>query len=153
MLRLLTLMMLLALPAQAGEEVVLGLSQSEVAITATFDGTEIFIFGAVKRDAPVPEDVGPLEVAIILQGPAEPVVVRRKERKFGIWINDDAVLVDQAPAFHAIATTGPLNEIISATELLRHKIGIDESIRIVGEVREDLDIEEFRAAIIRGIVG
>ena len=38
------------------EEVVLGLSQDRVAITANFDGSEILIFGAVKREAPIPQD-------------------------------------------------------------------------------------------------
>jgi hypothetical protein len=40
----------LVLPARA-EEIVLGLSSDEVAITATFDGSDILIFGAVKRAA------------------------------------------------------------------------------------------------------
>ncbi len=48
------------LPARA-EEVVLGLSQNRVAITATFDGSEILIFGAVKRETPIVQEP-PLEV-------------------------------------------------------------------------------------------
>jgi glycine cleavage system pyridoxal-binding protein P len=34
---------LMTLPAQAGEEIVSGLSQNRVAITANFDGSEILI--------------------------------------------------------------------------------------------------------------
>ena len=49
MLRFMVLFLALALPAKA-EEVVLGRSQTEVAITANFEGSEIFIFGAVKRE-------------------------------------------------------------------------------------------------------
>ncbi|NHW60011.1 hypothetical protein HA378_33110, partial [Escherichia coli] len=37
------------------EAVVLGLSQNRVRITANFDGSEILIFGAVKRDGAVPD--------------------------------------------------------------------------------------------------
>ena len=48
MLRLALAFLLLATPVSA-EEVVLGLSQDEVAITATFDGDDILIFGAVTR--------------------------------------------------------------------------------------------------------
>ena len=42
-------------PAQANEEVVAGLSQNRIPITANFDGSEILIFGAVKRDSAPPE--------------------------------------------------------------------------------------------------
>ena len=55
MFRLLALLICLALPAAAQEDVVLGLSQNRVAITANFDGSEILIFGAVKRETAIPE--------------------------------------------------------------------------------------------------
>ena len=54
MLRLLVLLFAFALPAQA-EQVVAELSQTRVSITANFDGSSIWVFGAVKRDAPAPE--------------------------------------------------------------------------------------------------
>ena len=54
MLRLALLMCLATLPLRA-EEVVLGLSRDRVAITATFEGSDILIFGAVKREAPISE--------------------------------------------------------------------------------------------------
>ena len=44
------------------EEVVLGLSRDEIAISTTFDGDEILIFGAVRREEPVPE--GPPQIRI-----------------------------------------------------------------------------------------
>jgi len=112
-------LLLLSLPAAAAEEqVVLGLSQDRVAITADFDGSEILIFGAIKREAPIP-DGPPLEVIVAVAGPSEPVTVRRKEKKFGIWVNTDSVLVDSAPSFYAVATSAPFNQIISDTEDLR----------------------------------
>ena len=54
MMRLVCLLLLLSLPAQAEEEIILGLSQNEIDITATFTGSEILLFGAIRRDAPVP---------------------------------------------------------------------------------------------------
>ncbi len=36
----------------AEETIVAGLSQNRVSITAHFDGSEILIYGAVKREAP-----------------------------------------------------------------------------------------------------
>ena len=78
LLRLIALTCWAALTASiaAAEEVVLGLSQDRVAITATFDGSEILIFGAVKRESPIATDA-PLEVVVTVSGPSEPVMVRR----------------------------------------------------------------------------
>ena len=81
MIRALLFVLLLTAPAQA-EEIVAGLSQSRVSITARFEGSEILIYGAVKRDAPPPE--GPkLEVIVTVEGPSTPLVIRRKERVAG----------------------------------------------------------------------
>lgn len=109
--------------AARGESVVLGLSHEQVAITATFDGSEILIFGAVKRDAP-PPDV-PLDVVIAISGPSEPMMVRKKDRRFGIWVNSEAVEIDVAPSFYAVATTRPLAQALSQTDDLRYRISLD----------------------------
>lgn len=130
----------------AAEEVVLGLSQDQVAITATFNGSEILIFGAVKREAPLPEGA-PLEVLVTVSGPQEPVVVRRKGREAGIWINKDAVLVDHAPSFYTVATSAPLMQVLSDTEDLRHKISVRRAIRLVGSGVADGDA--FTEAVVR----
>ena len=64
MMRLLVLLLtLLAIPVTAQEDVVLGLSQNRVAITANFDGSEILVFGAVKRETAIPQDA-PLQVIV-----------------------------------------------------------------------------------------
>ena len=70
MLRALLVLLALALPVQA-EEVVAGLSQNRISITTNFDGSEILIFGAVKRESPIPDDA-PLEVIITVAGPSTP---------------------------------------------------------------------------------
>lgn len=147
MLRLIALLCLLALPAQS-EEIVLGLSRDEVAITANFDGSDVMIFGAVKRDAPVP-DSGPLNVIITLAGPSAPVLVRRKERRFGIWVNTDAVEVDEAPSFYAVATSAPFADVLTEVEDLRYGITIPRVIRSVGAPSEIANADTFTDAIIR----
>lgn len=67
------------------EEVVLGMSQDKVAITATFDGSDILEFGAVKRKTEIPE--GAMQVIVTMLGPFLPVIVRRKEKTYSIWTN------------------------------------------------------------------
>ena len=132
----------------AKEEVVLGLSQDRVAITATFDGSEILIFGAVKREAPIPSE-HPLEVIVTVSGPAPAVMVRRKEKKLGIWVNTDSVLVDSAPAFYAVATSGPFAQVLSDTEDLRFRVSIERAIRSVGAAMHIRGAQDFADAVVR----
>lgn len=148
MTRALILALLLAAPVAADEVIVSGLSQNRVSITADFDGSEILVYGAVKRDAPIPEG-GPMEVIVTVEGPATPVMVRRKDRVAGIWINNAAVKVDSAPSFFAVATTGPLNHILSDTENLRYDITIERVIRAVGIAAEAENSGEFVLALLR----
>ena len=149
MLRFLTVLALLLPGAlSAGEEVVLGLSRDHVSITTAFDGSEILIFGAVKRDRPAPD--GDLGVVITVSGPSHPVTVRRKDKWLGlIWVNNAAVEVDSAPSFYAVATTGPMNEVMSETENLRNKISIENAIRSVGAPDDVGDSATFTEAVIR----
>ncbi|MCL4187908.1 MAG: TIGR02186 family protein [Rhodobacteraceae bacterium] len=131
----------------AAETVVPGLSQSRVAITANFDGSELLVFGAVRRDGPPPGGP-PLHVVVTVEGPSGPVTVWRKSRRMGIWINSSAVRITQAPAFYAVATTGPLAEIISATEDLRHRVSIPRAIRSVGTAGT-ADAPDYIEALVR----
>lgn len=132
----------------AEEGIVAGLSQSRVSITADFDGSEILIYGAVKRETPIPE-APPLHVIITVEGPSMPLTVRKKERRFGIWVNNEAVQIGRAPSFYAVATTGPLNEILSETENLRHQITIPRAIRAVGISEQAQDAPGFVEALLR----
>ncbi|WP_136442925.1 TIGR02186 family protein [Pacificoceanicola onchidii] len=141
------LWLLFALPLGA-EEVVLGLSQDQVSISTDFDGSEILIFGAIKRESPIPEGA-PLEVVITLAGPLQPLTVWRKERRFGIWVNTQAVEVDAAPSFYAVATSGPWNDVITQVEDLRHHVSIERAIRSVGAPMQVQDSQAFSAAVVR----
>ncbi len=148
MLPLLLVCCIIGAPVRAAEDIVLGLNQSEVSISTNFNGSEIIIFGAVKREVPIPD--GPeLEVVLTVSGPSKPVVVRRKEKKFGIWLNIDSVEVDRAPSFYAVATSGPLEIVLDRIEDLRHKISIPRAIRSVGAPMNIADAPAFTDALIR----
>ena len=146
MLRLGLLLAILAaaLPARA-EEVIASLSQNRVSIDTNFDGSEILIIGAVRRETPAPP--GELEVIVTVAGPSLPVIVRRKSRVLGIWVNAEEVEIDRAPALYVVATSGPWEEVITETEDLRHKISIGRAIRSVGAAVTDSP--NFTEALIR----
>lgn len=131
-----------------GETIVAGLSQNRIAIKANFSGSEIMIYGAVRREAPPPGGQ-PLHVIITIEGPPSPLTVRRKDRVAGIWINDASIRVDSAPSFYAVASTGPLGLILSRTEDQRHRITLPGTIRTVGASAEADNPSEFVDALLR----
>lgn len=132
----------------AGEQVVVGLSRSDVAITARFRGSDILVFGAVRREAPIPEGA-PLEVIVTVQGPSEPLLVRRKSRLFGIWVNTEAVAIDRAPTFYAVASSAALADILAPDEDARWRISVP---RAVLSFAEEGDSDARRAAFTEALL-
>jgi uncharacterized protein (TIGR02186 family) len=148
-LRLAALLLALAAPLAAQETVVTGISADKIALNATFDGSELFVFGAIRRDGPPPPGAGPLDVIITIKGPPRNVRVRHKERRLGIWMNTESLNVRQAPSFYAVATTRPLDDILSETERLRHQIGMEQAVRRVGGHDTIDDTTPFTDALVR----
>jgi uncharacterized protein (TIGR02186 family) len=126
-------------PARA-QPLVADLSDHLIAITAGFAGTDVLLFGATEGEG---------EVVVILRGPDNPVVVRRKSRVLGIWINRERVTFTGAPSFYRVAASRPLEEITTPALRARHQLGLD-TLRLVPErnLRPDR-LEEFRAGLIR----
>jgi uncharacterized protein (TIGR02186 family) len=147
-LRLAALLVVLAGPLAAQESVVTGLSTDNIALNATYDGSELFVFGAIRRDAPTPPDAAPLDIIITIKGPERPVTVRRKDRRFGVWVNTESVRVRRTPSFYAIASTRPVKDVLSETERLRWGIGMDQAVRRVGGA-DIADVADFTDAMVR----
>ena len=134
-------------PQRPGDRVVAALSQNRVAITAGFEGLELLVFGAIARSDPFNgEEIG---VVVTVVGPSRPVVVRRRSRVAGMWINTDSLTIAQAPSFYAVASTGPLQDILSMDSDLTHRI----STRLaIFEARADAGVANpgaFTEALIR----
>ncbi|MDO5648193.1 TIGR02186 family protein [Paracoccus sp. (in: a-proteobacteria)] len=129
------------------EQVVAGLSRDSVAISASFDGSDILIYGAIKRESPIP-DGPPLDIIVTLEAPSQPLVIWRKARKLGIWINTERVDVGAA-GYYAVATTGPLETILDPAMDARFRISLPQAMHsFAGEVTVD-DTLPFTAAMMR----
>jgi len=140
-------LILLASPAMATESIVTGLSQNKVQITTDFDGSDILVYGAVKRDAPAP--AGAMDVIITLEGPSSPLVVRRKQKVMGIWLNGASVQIANAPSFYAVTATGPVDDILSQTDDLRFGITLDRRINTKEISINTMDFPEYTEALHR----
>ncbi len=149
------IMLVLLLPAFAyaaedtvPEEIIADLSQNKVSINTNFDGSNILVFGAIKRETPVPSDA-PLGLIITISGPSEKIVVRRKSRVAGIWVNTDAVRLDKAPSFYAVSTNAPVKDVLTSDEDHRFRVTIRQAIRSVWTTQLAPDAPQFTEALIR----
>ncbi|WP_142663278.1 TIGR02186 family protein [Paracoccus laeviglucosivorans] len=129
------------------EQIVAGLSRDDVDITTSFDGSDIIIYGAIKREVPIPP--GPLDVIVTVEGPAGPITVRHKERRFGIWVNTGKVSVASAPNFYVVATTRPLAKILDPAEDSRFRISVPLAIRAFAGAAEVDDVVPYTEALVR----
>lgn len=120
-------LMVLPLMSAQAEEVVADLSQSRVSITSNFDGSEILIFGAIKREDVIPED-SELDIIVTVMGPRKMETILRKARRFGIWINVESERLGHAPSFYSVASTRPLEDIIIPMMDSLWQISADEQI-------------------------
>ncbi|WP_068116773.1 TIGR02186 family protein [Tropicimonas marinistellae] len=133
--------------AAQAQQMVADLSQSRVSITASFAGSHILVFGAVRETAVGPQE--PFDVIITVSGPLQPVTVRKKDRVAGIWVNTEEARIDAAPTFYNISTTGPMADILSETADLRHSISTPNAIRAVGLTEDVSEADAFTEALIR----
>lgn len=131
----------------AGEErVVAGVSHADVDITTNFDGSDIIIYGAVRRESPIPE--GPLDVIVAVQGPSKSVTVRRKARRFGVWMNTESVSIGSAPDFYVVTTSRPLHLILPPEVDAVYRVSIPQAIRAFAGELTVSDAVPFTEALL-----
>ena len=112
--------LLLRSPGPAGaESLVSTLSDENVKITSNFTGEQIVVFGAVRG---APEGDPGYEVAIVVQGPDQDLVVRRKERLLGIWANRSSREFDRVPSYYVMHLSD--NFSIDPAKLRQYRLGI-----------------------------
>jgi uncharacterized protein (TIGR02186 family) len=128
-------------------------SKRTIAVTASFNGTEIFIFGAIGGSQQPSAESGYYDVVVVVEGAPSRAVVRRKSNVAGLWLNTSSVAFDNVPTFYAMTSTRPVDEI--ATEKDRELYGIGlEHLKFTPAVGQSVplsneDIKNYRAAIIR----
>ena len=97
-----------------GNALIADLSKHLIAITTGFTGAEVLLFGAIEGEG---------DIAVVVRGPNEEVVVRRKQRMAGIWVNGRNLTFRRVPAFYAVAATREITDFAPDSVLSRHQIG------------------------------
>ena len=93
------------------ETVEADVSTRSVAITSSFTGTEILVFGTVENSRAPSAEAGTYDVVVVVEGTPGPALVRKKAKVGGLWINSRKVRFASFPSYYAIASTRPVDEI------------------------------------------
>src|SRR6201993_1467144 len=101
-----------AAPARA-ERLIVSVSNHRVTVTPNYSGEELVLFGSVEKDAATPPSRTNYDLVVTVIGPRADMVTRRKERKFGIWINTDYREFLQVPSYLSVFSNRPLDAIAS----------------------------------------
>jgi uncharacterized protein (TIGR02186 family) len=99
-------------------------SARSIEIRYSFTGAQLLLFGAILYPGGrVPTDDA--DIAIVVKGPVEPVVVREKHQIAGIWMNADSHRFRSAPSFYAIASSRPIRELVDERTAAIYELGFD----------------------------
>jgi uncharacterized protein (TIGR02186 family) len=118
------------------------LSSHVIGINTGFTGASLILFGAKEQ---------PGDIIVVVRGPPSVAVLRRKHRVLGIWINTEGLTLDDTPAYYAMASSRPLDEIATPALLRLHQVGLG-NIRPVIAAATDVTPDqeaEFRKALVR----
>lgn len=152
MARLILTLLLALLPASvwaqaAMPKLVPDVSQRDINIQSRFTGAELLLFGAIIYPRGVAPE-GQVDVAVVLRGPTEPIIVREKQRVAGIWLNAESIDFRSAPTYYAIASSRPINKIINERTAAIYELGLDRlQLSPTGEI-DSAELRRFRDGLV-----
>ena len=127
----------------AAESLVSTLSDDAVEITSSFAGEQIVVFGTIRGG---PEDDPDYQVAVVVEGPPQEVVVRRKQRFLGVWLNLASETFDAAPSYYVMHLSANLAEADPAA-LAQYRLGLT-TLPFVRGAAGDPGAARFAKAVI-----
>lgn len=114
------------LSAQAKPLLVPDVSQRQVEIAYSFTGADLLLFGAiVYPGGRRPDDDRRTDIAVVVKGPTQSILVREKAKVAGIWVNASRLRYRSAPSFYAIASSRPIPDIVDQRTQAIYELGLD----------------------------
>lgn len=98
-------------------------SARQVEIRYSFSGAQLLLFGAIAYpDGRTPKR--PPDIAVVLRGPVQPILVREKQKIAGVWMNADSSRFRSAPSFYAVASSRPIGDLVDERTASIYELGI-----------------------------
>jgi len=146
----LTAVCVAAAPARA-ERLIVSVSNHRVTVTPNYSGEELVLFGSVEKDAATPAGRS-YDLVVTVAGPRTDMVTRRKERRFGIWINSDYRQFLKVPTYLALFANRPFDDIASSDVERRQQLGLNNVLltqRVGPDFGDVVPNDAFRKAFVR----
>lgn len=121
---LLTLCLAPLLMAQAKPVLVPDISARRVEIRYTFTGAQLLLFGAIVYPGGRPPSET-ADIAVVLRGPVEPILLREKQKIAGIWMNADSNRFRSAPSYYAVASSRRISDLVDDRTAAIYELGLD----------------------------
>jgi len=99
------------------------ISARQVQIRYSFTGAQLLLFGAVVYPGGRPPD-RQVDIAVVLRGPVQPIMVREKQKIAGIWMNADSDRFRSAPSFYAVASSRPIADLVDERTAAIYEMGL-----------------------------
>jgi uncharacterized protein (TIGR02186 family) len=136
----------------AAERQVVSLSNHRVAVTSSFVGEDLVLFGTIEPDAGKTALRSAYDLVVTVTGPRETLRTRRKQRMLGIWVNADSREFVRVPSYLAVLSNRPVANIAPQDILRRLQVGLDDFLlpqRIGPDIADTVRDDPFRAAFVR----
>ncbi len=122
-------------------------SQRKIEIIYSFTGAELLLFGAILYPGGrAPSDDA--QIAVVVKGPQEPVLIREKRKIAGIWINADSADFRSVPSFYALASSKPIEKIVDPRTAVIYELGIGNMQLSPSSGGDPADDRRFEAGLI-----
>ncbi len=119
---------------------VVDLAANHVDISIGFNGADLTLFGLKDR---------PGQLAVVVRGPGQDTIVRRKSKTLGVWLNTASVEFLDVPVYYDFALSVPETALAPAEVLRKYDIGLN-ALDIAVEKNEDPQTRDsFHEALIR----
>jgi uncharacterized protein (TIGR02186 family) len=99
------------------------ISARQVQIRYSFSGAQLLLFGAIAYPDGRKSD-RPAEIAVVLRGPVQPILLREKEKIAGIWMNADSTRFRSAPSYYAVASSRPIGQLVDDRTASIYELGV-----------------------------
>lgn len=131
------------------ESVEADVSTRNVAVETDFTGVRIVVFGAINHSRATSAFDGYYDIAVLVEGPREDIVVRQKSHVAGIWVNTEAKPFKAVPSYYAILSTKPVEEI--ARPAVRNWLGVGfDNVKMLPATQfAEGELTTYRDAVIR----
>ena len=99
------------------KEVYFDLSEDNIEIKTDFDGKEIIIFGLLQDNH---------ETLLTIKGPMSKMKIQKKERLFGVWINNKQITYSNIPTLFFLSSSSKIDEILPDSIQINDDLNFDK---------------------------